>query len=147
MENPSCFSSYVRPILKPDPTTQDQVEAISRTELPVDVIHRAVKRMFEGDGDEGAVAPVIKVINLSLGDPFMHFDGRMSPLARLIDWLSVEYNVLFIVSAGNHASNILVDKLLPNSEMICLMKSVYPKFLKQSKVTLETENCCLRQKV
>ncbi|MCS0305652.1 S8 family peptidase [Vibrio diabolicus] len=109
-ERPLSSPLYVRPILKPDPTTQDQVEAISRRELPVDVIHRAVKRMFEGDGDEDAVAPAIKVINLSFGDPFMHFDGRMSPLARLIDWLSVEYNVLFIVSAGNHASNILVDK-------------------------------------
>jgi hypothetical protein len=109
-EPPLASPLYVRPILKPDPAIQDQVEAISRTELPVDVIHRAVKRMFEGDGDEGAVAPAIKVINLSFGDPFMHFDGRMSPLARLIDWLSVEYNVLFIVSAGNHASNILVDK-------------------------------------
>ena len=56
----------------------------------------------------------------------------MSPLARLIDWLSVEYNVLFIVSAGNHASNILVDKTA-KFEIICLMKSVYPKFLNHRK--------------
>ena len=27
----------------------------------------------------------------------------MSPLARLLDWLSWKYNVLFLVSAGNHA--------------------------------------------
>ena len=66
-ERPLASPLYVRPILKPDPTTQDQVEAISRSKLPVDVIHRAVRRMFEGDGDEGAVTPAIKVINLSFG--------------------------------------------------------------------------------
>ncbi len=109
-EEPLSSPLYVRPILKPDPTTHYQVEAISRTELPVDTIHRAVRRMFEGDGQEPPAAPEVKVINLSFGDPFMHFDGKMSPLARLIDWLSFEYNVLFVVSAGNHSSDILVDK-------------------------------------
>ncbi|EKF9995919.1 hypothetical protein CGT86_07715 [Vibrio cholerae] len=109
-EEPLTSPLYVRPILKPDPTTLERVESIPRTDLPVDVIHRAVRRMFEGDDQEPPVAPAVKVINLSFGDPFMHFDGKMSPLARLIDWLSAEYNVLFVVSAGNHNSDILVDK-------------------------------------
>ena len=26
----------------------------------------------------------------------------MSPAGRLLDWLAVQYNVLFVVSAGNH---------------------------------------------
>jgi len=30
----------------------------------------------------------------------------MSPIARLLDWLSVKYGVLFIVSAGNHSTSI-----------------------------------------
>jgi hypothetical protein len=28
----------------------------------------------------------------------------MSPLGRLLDWLAVKYNLLFVVSAGNHLS-------------------------------------------
>ena len=30
------------------------------------------------------------------------FDGSLSPLARLLDWLAWRYQVLFVVSAGNH---------------------------------------------
>jgi len=30
----------------------------------------------------------------------------MSPIARLLDWLSVKYGVLFVVSAGNHPTSI-----------------------------------------
>ena len=30
----------------------------------------------------------------------------MSPLARLLDWLSVKYNLLFIISSGNHFEKI-----------------------------------------
>lgn len=99
---------YVRPIMKPDSQTMGNVECIPDTELPLDIIHRAIRRIFEGDGDETPVAPSIKVINLSIGDPNIHFNGKMSPFARMLDWLSNKYNVLFIVSAGNHPQSITV---------------------------------------
>jgi hypothetical protein len=34
----------------------------------------------------------------------------MSPLARLLDWLSVKYRVLFVLSAGNHSDTIDVGE-------------------------------------
>lgn len=99
---------YVRPIMKPDPLTINNTETLPDDELPLDIIHRAVKRLFEGDGTESPVAPTIKVINLSIGDPNIHFSGKMSPFARLLDWLSSKYNVLFIVSSGNHSDDVTV---------------------------------------
>jgi len=93
---------YARPIFKPDPSTPDRCECIpEETELAVDLIHRAVRRIVDSDGEEVAVAPTVKIINLSIGDNSRPFIQMMSPLARLIDWLSFHYNVLFIVSAGN----------------------------------------------
>ena len=102
---------YVRPILRPVVEGLDEVwpEKISDDELPVDLIHRAVRRLFEGEGDEPAVAPSVRVINLSVCDGRRPFVREMSPLARLLDWLSFKYQVLFVVSAGNHPDDIELD--------------------------------------
>jgi hypothetical protein len=95
---------YQRPILQP---WQDHngrwVEAVPQRVLLVDLIHRAVRRIFESEGGQAAVAPSVKVINLSIGDPYRPFDHFLSPLAKLLDWLSQKYQVLFVISAGNHA--------------------------------------------
>ncbi|RTR38195.1 S8 family peptidase [Shewanella canadensis] len=101
---------YVRPIMKPDVRTANNIECLPDTELPLDIVHRAVRRLFEYDGEQDPVAPSIKVINLSIGDPNIHFNGKMSPFARLLDWLSSKYNVLFVVSAGNHSQSITVQQ-------------------------------------
>lgn len=93
---------YFRPVLKPiqdfNGNTEERVPADI---IFVDLIHRAVKRMFERDGTTPATAPMVKVINISIGDPVRQLTSIMSPLARLLDWLSFRYKVLFIVSAGN----------------------------------------------
>ncbi len=101
---------YVRPVMKPDPHTINNAETLPDNELPLDIIHRAVRRIYEGDGEELPVAPSIKVINLSIGDPNIHFSGKMSPFARLLDWLSSKYNVLFVVSSGNHSKAVTVPQ-------------------------------------
>ena len=94
---------YVRPILRPNRSFPGRtLESIPENVLPVDLIHRAVHRMFVGDGQEAPVASGVRVINLSVCDRSRPFDLGMSPWARLLDWLSWEYEVLFIVSAGNH---------------------------------------------
>ena len=93
---------YVRPVLKPyEDFWGGSQEKVPDDVIFVDVIHRAVKRVFEGQNGESAVSPEIKVINMSIGDPVRQLTTIMSPLARLLDWLSFKYQVLFIVSAGN----------------------------------------------
>lgn len=110
---------YVRPILKAISGFGGQTrEAIPEDVLPVDIVHRAVRRVFEGDGNEPPVGTGIRVINLSVGDPARPFDRGMSPWARLLDWLSWKYKVLFIVSAGNHTVNIELD--LPRQDLATL---------------------------
>jgi hypothetical protein len=102
---------YVRPIMRPDPRDfrVPRSEAIPADRLTVDLLHGAVKRLYEGEGQTAAVAPTIRVLNLSIGDPSRPLDGPMSPFARMVDWLSWRYGVLFLVSAGNDASDIELD--------------------------------------
>jgi hypothetical protein len=98
---------YARPILQPNRSFQGgSVEQIPEGVLPVDLIHRAVRRLFEGEGGEPPAAPNVRVINLSVCDRARPFDRGISSWARLLDWLSWKYNVLFVVSAGNHAQDI-----------------------------------------
>ena len=95
---------YVRPVLRPDPNDNFNTRRREHTPddvLLIDLIHRAVKRICEGEGQEPAAAPSVRVINLSIGDEARLFDRQMSPWARLLDWLAFRYSVLFIVSAGN----------------------------------------------
>ena len=97
---------YVRPIL--------QFEALGNLEIApprrffVDVLHRAVRRIFEAEGDTPPAAPSVKVINLSIGDPQQPFLREMNALARLLDWLAWKYKVLFVVSAGNCTGTISI---------------------------------------
>lgn len=106
-DSPLSRPVYVRPIMKPiDWFNSPRPEQIPGDVLTVDLIHRAVRRMFEGEGTDEASAPTIRIINLSIGDPSRLFTQVMSPLARLLDWLSVKHRVLIIVSAGNHSRYI-----------------------------------------
>jgi hypothetical protein len=100
---------YVRPVLRPDPNdgfNQRRTEQTPDEVLLIDLMHRAVRRIFEGENGDEAVAPTVRVINLSLGDATRVFAREMSPWARLIDWLSHRYSVLFVVSAGNDLSTL-----------------------------------------
>ena len=103
---------YVRPVLRPD--SNDNFNARRREHTPddvllIDLIHRAVTRICVGEGQEPAVAPSVRVINLSIGDEARLFERQMSPWARLLDWLSFRYSVLFIVSAGNDMRPLSLD--------------------------------------
>jgi len=101
---------YVRPVMRPIlEWPQSRAERIPEDELTVDLIHRSVRRMFESEADSTAVAPSVRVINLSLGDPVRIFDRQLSSWARLIDWLASRYQVLFVVSAGNHLQPLMID--------------------------------------
>lgn len=111
--NPPISSPvYVRPILKPKYTSVDEVtECVPDSSLFIDVLHRAVKRMMIGDGADTAVAPNTRIINLSVCDPVRQLTVSMSPIARLLDYLAYKYNLLFIISAGNHPEIVsFIDK-------------------------------------
>jgi hypothetical protein len=98
---------YVRPILEPHPVFAGQ-EIVVRGQLLTDLLHRAVRRIVRGDGSQPAAAPSVRIVNLSIGAESRALVRRISPLGRLLDWLAVEYNLLFVVSAGNHANPPLV---------------------------------------
>ena len=102
---------YVRPIMQPRRGYDERFteEAIPEGLLPIDLIHRAVRRLYESDGGVGPVAPSVRVINLSIGDRSKPLDLMMSAWGRLLDWLSWKYNILFVVSAGNHFHDIQLD--------------------------------------
>lgn len=103
---------YVRPIMKPNPHAPNNEEHVPSDHLLVDVIHRAVKRMFEPEDGRPPVAPTVKIINFSIGDPARMYFHSVSPLAKMLDWLSNKYSVLFIISAGN----VITDFNLPCTE-------------------------------
>ncbi len=98
---------YVRPVLEPHPFYS--TETLARDRLLVDLVHRCFHRMFEGDGTQPAAAPSVRIVNLSIGDPARVFVRRVSPLATLLDWLAYRYNLLILVSAGNHPQPPIVD--------------------------------------
>ncbi len=106
-------------IMQPDPAAR----ALGKKEeyFPEDCFYedrvaRGVRRVLDGDGEVEAQAPTVKIINLSLGDstrPFLH---TLSPWARLLDWFSWKYRVLFCVSAGNYEGDYNFGISLPEYE-------------------------------
>lgn len=92
----------IRPVLTPADDTLDRVEELPANALVPDLMWRAFRELFESTDGVPAAAPDIAIINISIGDPAAPFDTIMSSWARIIDWLSFEYGVLVVVSAGNH---------------------------------------------
>jgi len=105
-EQPLTRPVYIRPIMKPNEKLPNRDEFIPEEQFFEDLIERSVRRMFEGEGDEEQTAPTVKIINISIGDPTKMFFHRLSSCARLLDWLSYKYQVLFCVSGGNVIDDI-----------------------------------------
>ena len=108
-QSPLSRPVYFRPIMKP---TDSPLNGESTPDglFLVDFIHQAVRRMFEVIGCDKAIAPSVRIINLSIGEENRPFCGIMNPLAKLLDWLSEKYRILFVISAGNHSEKILYGK-------------------------------------
>ena len=98
---------HVRPVLYAPGNGRDEVP--SRDRLLVDVIYRAIRRMKEGEDGSDASAADVFLVNISLGDSRRPFSGSVSPLAKLLDYLAEHYSMLFLVSAGNVKSPLLVS--------------------------------------
>jgi hypothetical protein len=109
-EEPLDEPVYIRPIIRVDPHhtwVNNPQESIPVQRLPVELVHEAIVRMKDGTDPQ---APRVSVVNLSIGDRAQQFDRFVSPWARLLDYLASNYDILFIVSAGNHP----VDLILPH---------------------------------
>lgn len=92
------------PILEPDPLgrTFGRIdERIDPERFPEDLVYQAVEALMVSTEGGNAVAPGVKVVNLSVGDPSKPFHLQASSWARLIDWLSWKHKILFIVASGN----------------------------------------------
>jgi hypothetical protein len=115
--SPITTPLYIRPIMKLKIWLDDRIERVPDDELFVDLLHRSVKRIFEGDADSNPIKS-IKIINLSIGDSSLLFYHTMSPVARLLDWLSFKYDILFIISAGNHLNSLELPNLYKDFKLL-----------------------------
>ena len=79
--------------------------------LFVDMVHVALTRAFLGDEP---LAPDAFIVSFSIGVRRSHFAGRISSLARLLDWWADHQGVLFTVSTGN----VTEDLVIPNMTSI-----------------------------
>ena len=104
-ESPIDRPLYVRPLMS---ALQNQSEQTENNRLLIDTIYRAVLRI-KGSEFEEAVAPTVFLVNLSMGDVRRPFTRIMSPIARLLDFLSVRYGILFLVSAGNVVTPLTIS--------------------------------------
>lgn len=102
---------YIRPIMRPDHRDPRSVrdEHVPDDVLPVDLVHRAVRRMVEGEGRVPAQASAVRIVTLAVCDPAATFAYGMSAWARLLDWLALRYGLLFVVAAGNHPRTLVVS--------------------------------------
>jgi hypothetical protein len=90
---------YVQPILQPAPdswTAHERSEQSPPQELPVRLVDRAVRRMMTRPE-----AAQISLVVLAVNDAYAAFAQAPHPLARLLDQLSYEFGLLFMLSAGN----------------------------------------------
>ena len=104
------------------PVLVDAGDAASSPEdrLFVDVVHVALTRAFAG---EEPLAPEVFVVNFSVGIRGSNFAGRISSLARLLDWWAYSEGVLFVVSSGN----VLKDLVIPGMTYVAFEDATLEK--------------------
>ena len=74
--------------------------------LFIDLLHSTLTQLFTASD---ALGPDVFVANFAVGIRDMMFSGRISSLARLIDWWAAKEGVLFVISAGN-INNVSLEK-------------------------------------
>ncbi len=84
-------------------------ETIPTGKLPIGVIYRALNTITSANRRSNPELRRVVVINHSICDVYAPFVRRASPWATLLDYFSHEYNLLFVVSAGNIFSRFPVS--------------------------------------
>ena len=106
-EPPLSRLLHVRPILTAP--GNGLREEPPRDRLLVDLIYRAVLRMKEGEAGGEPTAPDVFLVNLSVCDERRPYASVVSPLAKLLDYFADRFGILFLVSAGNITSPLVID--------------------------------------
>jgi hypothetical protein len=88
----------VVPILQPNDQGGESPPA---NKLAIAMIYRAVVDLKRGTAGQPASGPKVLLINHSVCDEASPFSGTVSAWARTLDFLSFQFGVLFIISAGN----------------------------------------------
>ena len=114
---------YVRPIMRPHEMGIGYEQVIP-TRLLTDLLHVAVRRIVEGESGREPSAPSVRIVNLSIGDGVRALVRRMSAVGRLLDWLAHSYNLLFVVSAGNHLDPIPIPADAAGEEVAARLAAV-----------------------
>ena len=78
-----------------------QGECTPPDKLPIAMVYRAITSLMIGLDGAPATGENVVLINHSICDVEAPFARRPTPWAKLIDFLSHEYSLLFIISAGN----------------------------------------------
>jgi len=110
-EQPLEYKLLIYPILKPYVNSINRIETIPENEFFEDLLVRAVRNIMQS-------IPSVKIINLSIGDSSQMFTRQMSSAAKVIDWLSYQFNILFCVSAGNMPQEIPFNKTMSEFESL-----------------------------
>ena len=74
--------------------------------LFVDLMHTALLTIFRADEPP---AIDVFVVNFAIGLKDARFGGRISALARLMDWWADQKGILFVISAGNIPDDLVLD--------------------------------------
>jgi hypothetical protein len=101
--------------------------------LPIAMVYRAVTALVAGLDGEDPLGERVVIINHSICDQQAPFARRPSPWAKLLDYMSHEYNLLFVVSAGNTRESFTIDTYLdcddfstadPDERQIVLLRAI-----------------------
>lgn len=104
----------VVPILAAPQGLNEECTPLER--LPVGMVYRAVRALAEGLNDSPPAGDRVVIVNHSICDVEAQFARRPGPWAKLLDYLSHRYRVLFIVSAGNSTGSFDIDTYSSCSE-------------------------------
>jgi hypothetical protein len=97
----------VVPILAAPQGLHEECTPLER--LPIAMVYRAVTALMVGVDGGPPLGDRVVIINHSVCDQELPFARRASPWAKLLDHLSHEYRLLFVVSAGNSNSPFEID--------------------------------------
>lgn len=106
-EPPTDRILKVVPILAAPQGLHEECTPLER--LPVAIVYRAVIALMDGVDGGPPLGNEVVIINHSVCDQESPFARRASPWAKLLDYLSHEYKLLFVVSAGNSNSQFKID--------------------------------------